>query len=201
MPQGTVNNASTSTDHTVVYDATPPVISCGTSDGVWHAADVTIACTASDAPAGLANAGDASFNLRTSVAAGTETVNAATDSRVVSDNAGNSATAWADHGNKVDKNSPQVALTCPANLVILNASVNANWTASDGGSGVTASGSVALVTNSIGSKTANVTVHDGVGNPASAAAAAPSGIDFSGFLCSGRPADHMNSPRPARRSR
>ena len=81
----------------------------------------------------------------------------------------------------VDKKAPQVALTCPADLVILNASVNANWTASDGGSGVTPSGSVPLATNSIGSKTASVTVHDDVGNSNSSSCSYTVGYSFSGF--------------------
>ncbi len=187
---GNGNNASTSTDNTVVYDKTPPAVSCGAADGNWHATDVSIACTASDAPAGLANPADASFSLTTSVLDNTETNNALTNSRDIFDNAGNKATAGPISGNKVDKKAPTVALTCPADLVILNASANANWTATDGGSGVTPSGTVPLVTSSIGSKTASVTVQDNVGNSNSSSCGYTVGYSFSGFFA---PVDRPNT--------
>jgi hypothetical protein len=187
---GNGNNASTSTDNTVVYDKTPPVVACGAADVNWHAADVSIGCTASDATSGLASAADASFSLTTSVAANTETSNALTGSRTIFDLAGNSSTAGPIGGNKVDKKAPEVALTCPANLVILNASANANWTATDGGSGVTPSGTVPLVTNSIGPKTASVTVQDGVGNSSSSSCGYTVGYSFAGFFA---PVDRPNT--------
>jgi hypothetical protein len=188
---GNGNNASTSTDNSVVYDKTPPLVSCGTADGVWHASDVSIACTASDATSGLASAADASFNLTTSVAANTETSMALTGSRTIFDLAGNSSTAGPIGGNKVDKKAPQLALTCPANLVVLNdPAAVANWTATDGGSGVTPSGTVALVTSSIGSKTANVTVQDNVGNSSSASCNYTVGYNFAGFFA---PVDRPNT--------
>lgn len=187
---GNGNNASTSTDNSVVYDKTPPLVSCGTADGMWHADNVSIACTASDPTSGLADATDASFSLSTSVAAGYEPSNALTNSRTILDNAGNSATAGPIGGNKIDKKAPAVALTCPADLVILNASVNANWAATDGGSGVTPTGAVPLVTNTIGSKTANVTVQDNVGNPGSSSCGYTVGYSFSGFFA---PVDRPNT--------
>jgi hypothetical protein len=188
---GNGNNASTSTDNSVVYDKTPPDVACGTADGNWHAADVSIACTASDATSGLANAADASFSLTTNVAANTETSNAFTNSRDIFDNAGNMSTASPIGGNKVDKKAPQLTLTCPANLVILNdPAAVANWTATDGGSGVTPSGTVALVTSSIGSKTANVTVQDNVGNSSSASCNYTVGYNFAGFFA---PVDRPNT--------
>jgi hypothetical protein len=178
---GNGNNSSSSTDNSVLYDHTPPVVACAAADGLWHADNVSVACTASDLTSGLANAGDANFSLSTSVATGDETANALTNSRTILDNAGNGAPAGPVGGNKVDKKAPVVALTCPANLVILNASANANWTATDGGSGVTPSGTVALATNSIGSKTANVTVQDAVGNPSSSSCNYTVGYNFVGF--------------------
>src|SRR5439155_11250305 len=48
-----------------VTDTTPPAITCGQPDGLWHAADISIACTVGDIGAGLANAADASFSLTT----------------------------------------------------------------------------------------------------------------------------------------
>jgi hypothetical protein len=184
------NNASTSSDHSVVFDQTPPAIACGAADGNWHADNVSIACTASDATSGLANSADASFNLTTSVAAGTETSNASTNSRDVLDLAGNKATAGPIAGNKVDKKAPEVALTCPSGLVILNGTANASWTATDGGSGVTPSGTVALVTSSIGTKTASVSVEDAVHNASTLASCSYTvGYNFAGFSA---PVDRPN---------
>jgi kumamolisin len=49
------------------YDNIPPTFTCGAADGLWHATDVAIACTASDQPglSGLANPADAAFALST----------------------------------------------------------------------------------------------------------------------------------------
>jgi hypothetical protein len=88
-------------------DATAPTVNCGTADGVWHAVDVPIGCTASDGLSLLADsANDAAFNLVTSVPAGSETDNASTNSRTVYDNAGNSSAAGPISGNKIDKKAP-----------------------------------------------------------------------------------------------
>jgi hypothetical protein len=55
---------------TIKRDATAPTVACGSADGLWHASDMSIACTASDGTSGLANATDANFNLATNVANG-----------------------------------------------------------------------------------------------------------------------------------
>ena len=54
-------------------------LTCGVADGLWHATDVSIPCTAVDTAVGLANPADASCNLTASVPAGTETATAATE--------------------------------------------------------------------------------------------------------------------------
>src|SRR5207302_1010777 len=95
---------------------TPPSVSCGSDDGIWHGANVGIACTADDGGSGLANPADASFALSTSVAAGSESANAATNSRQICDNAGNCATAGPVGGNMVDRKPPTV--TVPGNLTV-----------------------------------------------------------------------------------
>jgi len=94
--------AGTATFNVTVKDVTPPAVVCGTADGQWHGADVSIACTATDAGSGLANPADASFALSTNVTAGSETANASTGSRQVCDVAGNCVTAGAIAGNQVD---------------------------------------------------------------------------------------------------
>jgi protein involved in ribonucleotide reduction len=188
---GNGNNASTSTDNTVVYDKTPPAISCGTADGAWHADNVSIGCTASDATSGLANAADAGFSLSTNVGAGVETSTALTNSRSIADNAGNSATAGPIGNNKIDRKAPVLTLTCPANPVILNdPAAVAHWTATDGGSGVTPAGDITLVTSSIGSKTATVTMQDAVGNSSTDSCGYTVAYTFAGFFA---PVDRPNT--------
>ena len=152
-------------------DATPPQVSCAAADGAWHNTDVTIACTASDLGSGLANAADASFHLTTNVPAGTETANAATNSRQVCDVVGNCSTAAPITGNKVDKKAPTIAIASPMAGATygLNAKVGASYACSDGGSGMTsctgpvANGSL-VNTSPRGTKTFAVTAIDTVGN-------------------------------------
>lgn len=157
---------------TVKRDATAPSFNCGSPDGLWHASDVSIACTGTDPVSGVAAAGDASFSLSTSVAAGIETSNASTGSRSVCDNAGNCATAGPIAGNKVDKKAPQITLTTPtAGTYLVNQSVAANYSCADSGSGVagcggTAANGAAIDTATAGSKTFTVTATDNVGNTA-----------------------------------
>jgi hypothetical protein len=121
---------------TIKRDATAPNFNCGTADADWHATDVNIACTASDGGSGLANAGDASFNLSTSVANGVENSNASTGTRTVLDAAGNSATAGPIAGNKVDKKAPTVLPGDVTNTTWRNSSLSEDFTSSDGGSGL-----------------------------------------------------------------
>ncbi len=125
----------------VNLDTTAPSVSCGSADGLWHATDVSIDCTASDGGSGLVNANDASFSLTTSVAVDTQTDNASTDSRTVTDVADNSTTAGPISGNKVDKKAPvttEVSIAPDPNGAGWNISdVTVTLTADDGdGSGV-----------------------------------------------------------------
>jgi Tol biopolymer transport system component len=154
-------------------DTTPPSVNCGSPDGLWHASDVSIPCTASDGGSGLADPADASFSLVTSVAAGVEDANASTNSRQVCDTAGNCSTAGPIAGNMVDKKAPSISIGAPASGVyLLNAAVAASYGCSDGGSGVAScSGPVASGSNidtaSVGSNSFTVVASDTVGNSAS----------------------------------
>ena len=158
---------------TIKRDANAPATSCGTADGVWHAADVAIACTSSDGVSGLAAAGDASFNLSTSISAGTETSGASTGSRQVCDMAGNCSTANPVGGNRVDKKAPTISITSPtAGNYLLNQAVVVAFICNDGGSGVagctgTNANGGALDTAPVGNKTFTVNSADNVGNAAS----------------------------------
>ena len=78
-------------------------VSCGAADGMWHAANVSIACTASDGGSGLATPADANFNLSTSVPSGTETATASTGTHTVADAVGNDVTAGPVNGNMIDE--------------------------------------------------------------------------------------------------
>jgi hypothetical protein len=122
---------------TVKIDLTPPSVTCGSPDGLWHANDVAIPCTASDSLSGLANGGDASFNLTTSVPAGTETASAFTNSRTVFDVAGNSTSQGPIGPNMVDKKPPTIVINQPmATQYVHSATLTLNYSVTDGGSGV-----------------------------------------------------------------
>jgi len=176
MATDNANNTEITKTLLVKIDATPPVISCGAADGLWHATDVNIGCTASDALSGLGTPSDASFSLSTSVAAGTETSNASTNSRSICDLVSNCATAGPVGGNRIDKKPPTVAIAAPASgaTYLINQLVASSYACSDGGSGVaTCTGPVAsgsnFNTSAVGVKAFTVNATDNVGNPSSLA--------------------------------
>src|SRR2546422_1336585 len=117
-------------------DTIPPEVQCAAPDGQWHANDVSLACTATDAGSGLANPADASFALSTRVAANDETNNAVTDSRRVCDVAGNCGMAGPIAGNRVDKKTPSISIAAPGGIYLLGEIVAAAYACGDGGSGV-----------------------------------------------------------------
>jgi uncharacterized repeat protein (TIGR01451 family) len=151
----------------VRIDETPPAVTCASADGAWHADNVSIGCTAADGGSGLATAADASFALATSVAAGSETADAATGSRGVCDAAGNCATAGPVGGNRVDRKAPDIAIASPTDgaVYVVGASASASFSCTDGGSGVVScTGPSALDTATPGTKQLTVTAVDAVGN-------------------------------------
>lgn len=101
-------HSSVASTHVTVRDTRAPTITCGGPDGLWHAADVAVACTAADAVTGLADPSRAAFALATSVASGMETAGAATGALAVCDVAGNCATAGPIGGHKVDRKPPSI---------------------------------------------------------------------------------------------
>ncbi len=165
------NASASASTATVKIDATAPTASCASADGAWHASNVTLACSASDGDSGLANSGDASFGLSTSVAAGTETDIAYSSSHQVCDAAGNCVTAGPVTGNKIDRKVPFIGCEGPdggwhsSNVTLLCAS-------SDGGSGLAVAGDSSFnLTTSVpaGSEDGNAStgshqVCDNVGN-------------------------------------
>ena len=156
----------------VNLDKTPPAVNCGTPDTQWHAANVSISCTASDSLSGLAQASDASFTLSTDVPAGTETANASTNSLSVCDVAGNCSNAGPISGVMVDRKPPVITITTPGSnnpSYLLNQAVAASYSCTDGGSGVatckgTAPSGSNLSTSAVGAETFSVNATDNVGN-------------------------------------
>lgn len=152
-------------------DKTPPSVSCDSAPSGWSASNVLIACTASDSISDLADAGDASFNLSTNVADGSETDDASTNSRSVSDNADNSANAGPVNGIRVDRKAPTYACAS-APTGWSDADISISCTAADGGSGLNPASdasfslttSVAANTETSSASTGSKVLSDEVGN-------------------------------------
>src|SRR2546425_753674 len=126
-------------------DATPPTVQCDAPDVAWHAGDVLLLCTASDSGVGLASQADASFSLSTNVPPGSETANAATNSRTVCDKL-NNCTTVALAGIKVDKKAPTMTASAITSVdakpytpgTWTNQTVEVSFSCVDAGSGVVA---------------------------------------------------------------
>lgn len=131
---------------TTPADTAPPVVNCDPADGAWHATDVSIACTASDAGSGLEDASDSSFSLSTSVPAGTEDANAATGTHQVCDVAGNCTTAGPVAGNMVDRKAPSTSCDS-ADGSWHGSNVTLSCSGTDGGSGMSGTNPVGLSTS------------------------------------------------------
>ena len=157
----------------VDIDKTPPSVTCGAPDLVWHATDVSVFCNASDALSGLANPGDAFDFVSTSVPDGTETANAFTGSQVICDVAGNCATAGPVGPFKIDKKAPVISIVAPdAVTYTVGQKVQAFYGCSDAGSGLaTCAGPVPnggfIDTSTVGVHTFTVAATDAVGNKSS----------------------------------
>jgi CSLREA domain-containing protein len=168
------NAGNTEPGQTIVVkiDKSAPTLSCDTADGIWHASNVSIACSATETISSLADNAEATFNLVTSVANGAETANASTNSHAVCDIAGNCATAGPIAGNQIDRKGPMITVTAPtATNYLLNQAVTVQFACSDGGSGVasctgTSANGGSLDTASVGAKTFTVNATDNVGNSA-----------------------------------
>jgi hypothetical protein len=172
-------------------DLSDPEANCDSAPSGWSQNDVNIHCQASDAISGLANTGDASFDLSTSVPNGTETANASTDDRVVTDAAGRSVTAGPISGIKVDKKAPVLTDEGPTTTPDgdngwYKSAVTNGFKATDGGSGFAPSGDLTKsFTKSSGTneggavKIASDAVSDAVGNSAASIDSAAFKIDLS----------------------
>jgi Tol biopolymer transport system component len=168
-----------------VFDTTDPQVQCGSADDAWHADNISITCTAGDSGSGLADSSQSSFQLTTSVPVGVEDSNAPTGSVQVCDGAGNCVTAGPITGNQIDRLAPDVTITSPvATTYLLHQTVNADYSCTDDGSGVTtcagpAASGAAVDTSSVGAKSFLVTALDGVGNSATQSASYSVGYQVS----------------------
>lgn len=155
-----------------VPDTTPPEVVCASPDSLWHAANVSLVCTANDDGSGLADGADASYVLTTSVPAGSESANASTNAHTVCDDAGNCTAGAPIGGNKIDRRPPTVTIAAPtANTYLLGQTVPSSFACADGGSGIDAcNGPVAsgasFDTTTVGSRAFSVTATDMAGNTA-----------------------------------
>ncbi|HSD03976.1 MAG TPA: PxKF domain-containing protein [Gaiellales bacterium] len=185
--------------HRVESDGEPPSITCPDADGAWHAGNATITCTASDAASGLADPADASFTLATSVDAGTETADAATDTRSVCDVAGNCAVAGPVRPFRIDRRAPAISVSTPADgaVVTRGAVVNPVYACIDGGSGTATCAGPAgpLDTATPGHHQFTITATDAAGNSSSLTSGywVDGGYTWGGFFT--RPLTHAHAGR------
>ena len=160
-----------------VDDNEAPTVRCGTVGADWHASDVTVPCIAFDTGWGLQKAADASFSVATAVVDGVETSNASTGTHpdVCDLDPVQKCTAVQPiAGIKVDKKAPTILLTTPADgtpVYTANQSVVADYSCSDGGSGVaTCAGPIAAgaaLDTSVGAHPFTVVSTDNVNNGSS----------------------------------
>ncbi|WP_291980424.1 choice-of-anchor tandem repeat GloVer-containing protein [Luteitalea sp.] len=155
-----------------VRDTTAPAVSCSAPDVAWRRDNAVVTCSATDQASGVAPA-DATFTLGTSVGDGEESATAMTTSRQVCDLAGNCAQAGPVGPFRIDRLTPTVVVTAPADgaVFVLRRKVAADFTCADGGSGLasctgTRRNGAFLDTKTVGTKTFTVTATDQAGNRA-----------------------------------
>jgi hypothetical protein len=166
---------------TIQVDTVPPTVSCTPPAPAWQLSDVIVPCTASDNAGGSGLVGPASFNVTTNVPVGTETNAATIPAATVQDVAGNTSAPQGPFGPfEVDKKPPVIMgpTISPASPTF-GQSVTANYSCTDGGSGVVlcgpsgtapipATGNTGSLSSpasgSVGSHTFTVNAQDAVGN-------------------------------------
>jgi len=132
-----VDTVSTSTPtFTINIDLTPPTVACTPPAVAWSATDIVVPCTAADT-GGSGLVGPSSFSVQTNVPAGTETNNAIIPAVTVHDVAGNVSLPQGPYAFEVDKKPPVISgpTVSPASPTF-GQTVTANYSCTDGGSGV-----------------------------------------------------------------
>jgi hypothetical protein len=188
---GTIESTTTNTGNqvssvsptfTIQVDTIPPTVSCTSPAPMWQFADVIVPCTASDNAGGSGLAGPASFNVATSVPAGTETTSATISAVTVQDIAGNTSTPQGPFGPfEVDKKPPVInGPTISPSSPTYGQTITASYSCTDGGSGVVLcgppgsanipttgnTGTLTLTASgAVGMHTVTINAQDAVGNP------------------------------------
>jgi len=183
---GTVSSATPT--FTINVDLTPPTLTCTPPPVAWSATDVVVPCTAADT-GGSGLVGPSSFSVQTNVPVGTETNNAVIPAVTVKDVAGNVSLPQGPYSFEVDKKPPVISgpTVTPATPTY-GQSVTANYSCTDGGSGVVQCGPSGSPTfpatastgplnspadGSTGTYTFTVVAQDAVGNQS-----APSSVTY-----------------------
>jgi hypothetical protein len=179
------NQVSTaSPTFTVMVDTIPPTANCvgpNPPPSGWQLNDVVYNCTASDnaGGSGLANSSQSNFTLSTNVPVGTETT-VSIPAVTISDVAGNSTVQGPFGPFEIDKKAPVISgPTISPSSPTYGQAVTANYSCTDGGSGVVLCGPAgsatipatgntgplsSSVSNAVGTHTVTITAQDAVGN-------------------------------------
>ena len=163
--------SSASPTFTIKFDLTPPALACvgpNPAPTGWQASDVVYSCTASDSGSGLANSSQSNFMVSTTVPAGAETSGATIPLLTVFDVAGNSASQGPFGPFEVDKKAPVIIgpTISPASPTY-GQTITANYSCTDGGSGVVQCGPASSATFPATGNTGTLEHHGGQlsGNP------------------------------------
>jgi len=163
---------STGTKSAPIYvDSVKPAPNCPLADTLWHNGNVAVNCPATDNASGFApptstvgatSFGPLSQNVLLSTSVGgtpVEVTNAFTGSTVISDLAGNTATAGPVGPFKIDTKAPLILAVTPAQIstqnYFFNQVANTTYKCSDGGSGVAKCGTASYSPAKLGT-TSNV---------------------------------------------
>lgn len=165
-------NAGIERSRVVFIDKTPPAFQIVGDLDRWHAGDASIPVIVTDFGSGLLRSEDATINLAATLPAGEEKADVETNSRTVSDVAGNETKIGPLKGIKIDRKPPTIQFLVPTQRVFtLRQPVAGEATATDGGSGLDSLVTEGLLngrldTSTIGPKSFVVKAKDKVGNEA-----------------------------------
>jgi lysophospholipase L1-like esterase len=189
--EGALSTAFSAASEAVKVDQTPPTAPTLTADrpvdyaggGGWFKDSVTV--TAADTGDPLLADGSAGSGVDPASVPAAVTHAASgsfTDTATVKDYAGN-ASALTSSSVQVDATAPSLNVSCPA-TALLNSSVSATVTASDGQSGLASdpTGTVPINTSAVGSKTVTRTATDNVGHVTTATCTTNVLYRYSGVL-------------------
>lgn len=118
----------------ILVDKSPPQVQCDDVPTTWSNAEAAVSCRATDTGAGLADASQSTFVLRTHVGAGGTDPHATTGVARVCDKVGNCTAAGPLVDLKVDRAGPSIS--CSPSTDWSAATVQVSCTATDSGAGL-----------------------------------------------------------------